>query len=227
MNRVGIAAMSAVCLALTLAFGALPASASSYLLEFTGTTSDGAYPFHGSLTLNVPEPPSSSGTVEQWNDYYNGSGSYSLVMDGGGLSYSGSAGVGETNISFIKSTDTANFFGAPFVAFQASLNIPDDFSIVIASINPDPSIPLMSFETMPSTLAAWVATYGSLYPYPSISSNGVRFNLSSYTLTAVAATPIPASLLMFGTGLVGLGAAAIRRHRRYRGGSESLADATA
>jgi len=223
MIRVCVPAMPAIWLTLSLFFGAPSASAATYSLDITGTAADGSTPVQGNITFDLPDPPSQSGTIEQRNSYSNSSVSYSFEL--GGATYSGSGTGAFNSVAFIKSTGTANFFGAPFVALNVNTFSPDSLSLVIASVNPDLSLPLLTFETMPTTLAAWVATYGPIHSLPAVLANipGNYIRLSSYTLTTVAATPIPAALLMFGTGLAGLGVAGARRYRLLRKASKAPA----
>jgi hypothetical protein len=215
--------MSAIWLALILAFGAMPASATTFKLEFAGTASGAAV--QGAFFLDV-QPVVHSNGVEERNQYALNATDYTFTLNG--TAYSGHSADFADAVSLIKSTNSANFFNAPFAALTIDLFGVGAPSLVIASVNPNPAIPLATLETMPATLAGWMAVYGAIFqPAMLLEAGGSSHtvSLTSYTLTTVAETPIPGALLMFGTGLVGLGTAGVRRYRRGTG--TSLAKAAA
>jgi hypothetical protein len=225
MNRVGLAAVSSICLALAVVFAALPASATTYKLAYEGGSSGGSV--QGYFLLDV-EPAVYSAAAEERNTYSLNSTDYSFTLNG--VTHSGqSASTGDA-VSLIKSTNTANFFHAPFAALSIDLFGSGAPSLVLASVNPDPTIPLATLDTMPSTLAGWVAKYGSIFQPAlrlDVGGSSQYVYLTSYQLGTVTATPIPAALPMLLTGLIGLGAATARRYRRERHGTRTSTHAAA
>jgi len=214
MHRVLHAALSALGLAVVAICGTAPADASTFTMEFDGTLVGSGNPLHGTVTMDAPAPLFVPGS-ESANVYFLTSGSYSITF--GATTATGSLG----GISALtKAIDSSSTLGMPYDQFSINLfgtgSPQDQLSFLLLSDNTNPALPLLSLETMPTTLAAWIATYGGITA-SSFTAGGVLrfFNLTSYTITsAVAATPIPGAVLLFGTALVGLGGVGLHRHRQ-------------
>jgi hypothetical protein len=148
--------------------------------------------------------------AEESNTYTVGATAFHFTINGNTTNDPTATGSAVT----VKGTDNTNPFGAPYdrVILEAH-HFGDGLGLNFFSLGTDPSLPLLTLETMPTTLSQWVALFGSITAEGEAISDGI---LKNFTITdySIVTTPVPASVLMFGTALAGLGAAAYRRRRQ-------------
>ena len=214
MHRIVNVALSALGLAVAAVCSTASAGASTFTMEFDGTIVGGGGPLHGSVTMDVPAPLFVPGS-ESANVYFLSTASYSITF--GSTTTSGNlGGVSALN----KAIDNSSTLGMPYDSFSIDLfgnGVPQDqLHFLLSSGNTNTALPLLSLETVPTTLAAWIATYGAITASNFTAGGVLRFfNLTSYTVTsAVATTPIPSAVLLFGTALLGLGGFGARRRQK-------------
>jgi len=208
-----------ICAAFLVFIDSNASQASSYLLTFNGKIDGSDQDVSGSMKIEQIIGPQfdTDGGGRSANFY---AGQISGEIKSGAVSFSNSAHFNPLNL--VKGV-VPNFLGRPFDKFEISTGgAPGDANSIylnILSWDTDPSLPLLTLETMPATLADWVARFGPLGDdFYGISqfvygSTSYQFRVTGYTLS-LATTPIPAAALMFGTALASLlGLSGVRRRR--------------
>jgi len=214
-----LAASLIICAAFLVFINSHASQASSYILTFSGKMDGSDQDVSGSLEIEqLTGPQFSTDGGGRSGNFYIGQISGEVKVGGFSLTTSGYY----NSLNLVKGV-VPNFLGQPFDKFEiwsgSAPGNPNSIYLNILSWNTDPSLPLLTFETLPRTLADWVARFGPLGDdFYGISrfvygSTTYQFRVTDYLLS-LATTPIPAAALLFGTALAGLtGLSAVRKRR--------------
>jgi hypothetical protein len=219
------------CYALLLAFGlvscialdAAPAAATTYQLNIDGALVSNGDPVHATIVMDADAPDGFNHSGNQPFNMYHGTAVFSFTVNGVTTSSSG-AGLFQLG----KGLDSANgYAAAPYDLFEAVASdaLGNVLFFGVTSLNTNTALALLTTQTLPLSLAAWESVYGTVVErtlsFGALGAlpNSVQYGLNQYsyyvTNYTIAATPIPASLLMFGTALTGLVGFVGLRNRRH------------
>jgi hypothetical protein len=201
----------------------MPASASTVTVNFAGTITDiasGSNPLggivnqtvSGSITFGPVNGPFFISTpTTDVTTYWSSNTAWAFSL--GGVS-----GGGLTTATLYKenAAPTANF-GADFFVDGHSVGHSDQSLDIWTRANgADASIAPLTLATIPATLTDWAARFAvAIIATGSLSYGGTTYSFD-LTQVNVAATPLPASLLLFLSAMLGLGGLAWQRGMRVR-----------
>lgn len=200
---------------------ATPSAAASYTLNFTGTVTGttgifttlgiaGADPVSGSITFDPFNDSSYIGSPPVATSFAQSAASFTFhVNHPGGLDFSNTdAGTGEVQSSNFGVAQQLILFAAGAVS---SLDLNFTTLGPGAALSSLAALPTTSGELL-SLLGGTAVSYSGLYQIPTYGT----VNFAVAFSPAVATTPIPAALPLFGSGLMMLGFVAMKRRAHSR-----------
>lgn len=212
----GFLAFCVIGLAL-LATG-MPASASTVTVNFAGTLTgiaSGSNPLGGSIGQSVSGslsfgpvngPFDTSTVASESTTYFSTNTTWTFSLGG-------ASGAGLTTVTLFKGkTAPTTDFGADFFVDGTISGHPgQSLDIFTRADGADASIAPLTLETIPATLADWAARFAvAIIASGSLSYGGTNYSFD-LTQMDVATTPLPASLLLFLSAMLGLGVVGARQ----------------
>ena len=201
----------------------MPASASTVTVNFAGTLTDiasGSNPLggsigqavSGSLSFGPVNGPFDTSTVAtEGTTYFSADTTWTFSLGG-------ASGAGLTTVTLYKdkTSPTANFGADFFVDGFISGHPGQSLDIWTRANGADASIAPLTLETIPATLTDWAARFAvAILATGSLSYGGTTYSFD-LTQVDIAATPLPASLLLFLSAMLGLGGFAWQRGKLVR-----------